>query len=99
MPGRGDFSADQVLRYGGKIFVGTRAIVLECGLMPTRTVFATAANVGDGIHPAFGKPGAAQPAGVLRAQRILETAVAIEQGWRTAVVLQPLLMYQEIRHT
>ena len=35
MPGRGDFSADQVLRHCGKIFVGTRAIVLECGLVLT----------------------------------------------------------------
>ena len=96
--GRGDIARNQVFGHRREVFIGFVAVGFQCRLMPTRSIFAAATDVGDHIHPALAKPGPTHACGIIRRQRHFEAAIPIQQRRIFSVAHPIFLRHHEIGH-
>ena len=95
---RGHLACDEIFGHGGEILVGAVAVLLERRTVPSRAVFAAAADVGHHVHPAALQPGRRLAAEIARQQRHFKPAVAIQQRRRAAVRFEIFGGNLEIRY-
>ena len=81
----GDRPDPTILRDGDEVVIGALAVLLQGGAMPASAVLTAAADIGEGIIAATGKPTLPQDGAVGGRHAHLEATVAVEQQRRCPI--------------
>ena len=90
-------AGDQIAADGSEIVERPLPLGFQRRLVPVRTVFAAAADIGDDVRAAAFQPELAQQAVIARRRGRLETAVRVQDRRRGAVVLHIGGVHDEVR--